>query len=82
MRSQIIERRCQWAACASEASKHLTYTELGEVTEMDHRGATMSIPILHVDLCDQHLPEARTRVGGHVRELNEECSPECPQYER
>ena len=83
MSSEPNKRHCQKKGCSSEASKHLTWAERGHVTgRQDSRGHEIVVPIYHLDVCDQHVGEAREQYGGHVRALDEECSPDCPGYNR
>jgi hypothetical protein len=79
MSTETKERYCEWNKCTNKATKHLVSAGNGRVVESNNSVGTMAITIRHADLCDEHLQPTRDLVGGHVRELIEECSPECPK---
>jgi hypothetical protein len=79
MSTETNERYCERLGCTDKASKHWTRAGEGQVAEVSYEGAKIVMPIQHADLCDQHLSELQESFGGHVRELTDDCSPECPR---
>ena len=81
MSNQTTVRPCQLVGCADAATKHWFYTNDQGVTEASPRHSSFGIGLNHLDLCDRHAEETRTRWGAVVLELDEECHG-CPQQRR
>jgi len=76
-----MRRYCQQPGCSGEATKHLTYTPPGQPTGGASGGGAQPREY-HANLCDEHLLATRKHRGGLVRELDEQCSPNCPDRDR
>lgn len=74
---------CQWAGCASEASKHVIYKPyMGATVTTDSRGVPISVTMRHADLCGLHVTEIQHSHGkGDVKDLGQYIAEGCPCQE-
>lgn len=69
MDEEVNERRCSKAGCTNQVTKQMQYLEPAEVGERTSEGWPLNAPVRRLNLCEEHLPEARKIYRGRVTDI-------------